>query len=191
MKIILVRHGKPLINQTKWISSHQMADWIEEYNQAKIDPLLPPNANVIQLIKQTPYRICSPLKRSQDSLNMIGIEQADEIDTLFQESALPYKKIPFLKLPAALWALLFRISWFVGFSQNAESKLEARIRARNATNKLIELAKQNQQVSVIGHGIMNQLIANELADSRWVCSIKQGNGYWHYCVFEKTGPSSI
>ncbi len=46
MKIILMRHGKPLLSQTDWITAAQMGRWIDQYNQSVVAVDSAPHLNV-------------------------------------------------------------------------------------------------------------------------------------------------
>ena len=186
MKIVLLRHGKPLLTQDRSIKSRNMQHWIDAYNSAKLDPVAQPSAALYKISKQCQHIICSNLPRSIHSAKYLKLNTINESCPLFRELGLPYRKIPIIKLKPKLWAGLFRLFWFMGFSLNSESYQDAKIRAGDAAKKLIEIAHSKESVLVVGHGMLNRFIAKELLNSGWSCSQKLGNQHWDYGVFEKT-----
>ncbi|MEO7580899.1 MAG: hypothetical protein ABIT83_25120, partial [Massilia sp.] len=83
----------------------------------------------------------------------------------------------FPRLPATLHTACLRLLWAAGFSAGIESLVHARVRARGAAQALAALAADGP-VLLLGHGIMNRLIARELTTLGWMASERQGKGYW-------------
>lgn len=82
-----------------------------------------------------------------------------------------------MRLPAAVWVALFRLLWLCGFSRNADSIQKTGIRAKAAAQKLMTLAEKGP-VLLVGHGIMNRLIARELIAAGWLAPASHTNNYW-------------
>jgi broad specificity phosphatase PhoE len=57
---------------------------------------------------------------------------------------------------------LFRLAWFCGFDSRAETASMAAQRAGEGAEKLISLAQEAEAVFLVGHGVMNSLIAKQL-----------------------------
>ncbi len=72
-----------------------------------------------------------------------------------------------------------------GLSKKSESATEVKFRSRDAAHKLEEHALSTGSVLLIGHGIMNRLIANELQLNLWKGSSNLGKKYWEYAIYEK------
>jgi broad specificity phosphatase PhoE len=73
----------------------------------------------------------------------------------------------------------------LGYSKNSESFNEAKERADDATNELESLANAQNEVLLIGHGIMNKLIAKVLRTRGWSKVRSSGQSYWNYEIYEK------
>jgi len=180
-QIVLVRHGKVKVNIPS-IYSKQMKEFIETYNQAPIEFYTISN-ELQSIIDNADIVLSSELSRTKETLKYLGRE-AQESDALFNEAALPYMNGNIVKLPATLWAVIFRIMWILGYSKHSESYKEAKIRAREATDKLIEYAKRNKKVVLLGHGVMNKLISKELIHRGVTLLEKTGSGNLGYTIFQ-------
>lgn len=185
MKIVLIRHGKPQLSKLQPIKARNMPDWIDAYNQADIDYNTVPTESALNEAKQCNFIITSQLKRATHSAKILQHPTPHLSDALFQEFDLPYRHISFIKLPPEIWAAIFRITWFLGFSLNAESYYEAKLRASSAADNLIKYAKQHGSVLLVGHGFMNKYIAKELTKRGWNNTKKANHSHWGYGVFEK------
>lgn len=182
-KIILIRHGKVDIKDYNNISANQFEKWIFEYNNSDIKSDFSSNDEIKNLLNETDILICSNLKRSIQSIE-IFYKIPFETNDIFNEAELPYSNWNLLKLNPKVWLIFFRILWFFGYSQNCESYKKTKQRAKKATERLIELSKQNETVILVGHGIMNKLIQKELILQQWNETKKIQSNNWDYGVFE-------
>lgn len=178
MEIILMRHGKPLLAQSGRISAAEMGRWINNYNLSEVGqediPTSSLNLDGVTVVSSTASRALS-------SAHALGC-QPTVVDAIFCEAELPYARWRYLRLPAGIWSVFFRILWFLGYSHGVESRAVARVRAGMASQKLIALA-QSGPVLLIGHGVMNRLIAKELKAQRWEGPAKLKNSYWSTNLF--------
>jgi broad specificity phosphatase PhoE len=182
MEIILARHGKPNLQQLAWITPRQMKDWILLYDQAdllvgEVPPATLKNATESGVI------VCSTLRRCVQSAEQLTRNRAFTAEEVFCEADLPHPDWHFPRLPFWLWNAVFRLAWFCGFSANAEPRAQAAARARNAAERLIELARENGSVFLVGHGIMTMLIAGQLLTLGWTGPKRPANKYWQFSVF--------
>ncbi len=184
MKIILLRHGKPDFQIPKYIASKEIENAIWHYDQAGIavDSLPPPSS--IDIANSAKVIVCSHLLRSLHSAQKLSEQPVYLSDKLFSEAHLPSSNITFPKLPPMAWFTIFRILWLFGYAKKGESIAITRQRAKKATEKLIEIAQQHQQVLLVGHGVFNQLIARELQKLGWKGSKKSPRKYWEYTIYE-------
>ena len=182
MEIILARHGKPKLKHWAWITPMQMKDWIQLYNQAE---LLVEDVPLDTLKKATESGVIvsSTLRRCVQSAQQLIRGRALLTEELFCEADLPHMLWRFPKLPLSIWGIVFRMAWFCGFSANAEPLAQATTRARNAAERLIELARGNGSVFHVGHGIMTMLIAKQLLALGWTGPKRPVNKYWRYSVY--------
>lgn len=177
MEIVLLRHGKPRVDLKGYLSVKEIKQLIENYAQSGIQD--EPD-NKLKNKFSNHLVICSDLARSKESAKELGLNSIYLSDSLFKEADLPHFDNDFLKLPVVGWVLLLRILWLFGFKKNGESFLEAKERSKCAAEKLIELTKQNEKIIVVGHGLMNRLIAKQLQKKGWFESGRAGKSYWEF-----------
>lgn len=166
MQIILVRHGRPDHRNPRWCTPREMKDWVARYNAAKVVVDEAPSG-VRQLAASADLVVCSSLSRCEQSRSELIQTHPHTSDSIFAEAHLPYPDWPFPRLPARLWRLLFRAAWFLGFARHTESIRVSDRRAEQAAERLITLAEQHGTVLLMGHGIMNILIARHLRRRGW------------------------
>lgn len=191
MQIILVRHGRPEHSSPRWCTPAQMKDWIERYNEAEVAVREAP-ARLAELAATAGAVVCSPSARCRQSRDCLGLGACPAPDPVFAEAHLPYPDWSFPRLPPSLWRLLFRSAWFCGFARHTEPIAESRQRAEAAAQRLIALAETHGSVLLMGHGIMNLLIARQLRRHGWSGPMPLlMRGYWHASVYRKAvaGPA--
>lgn len=175
MHITLIRHGKPILPASRWLAPCEMGQWIAAYDQSVVGATDIPAASIAACRRATVV-YASTLARAQSSALALGY-QAPHIDMLFREAALPFPLWRFPRLPAQLWAALFRMSWLLGLARGTESLADATARAKSASALLIAGAVDGP-VLLIGHGVMNRLIARELRAAGWLHTSRHRSGYW-------------
>jgi broad specificity phosphatase PhoE len=180
MEIILLRHGKPKIELNGKIRSVDFKKLITVYAESNIQDEPPQH---LQQQFNSHYVVCSHLQRSLHSAKKLGCEEIHFSNQLFAETDIPFFERSNIKLPVIAWLVLFRIMWLFGFNKNGESFVQAKIRARNAALKLIDLAQDNEKVILVGHGVMNRLIARQLRLNNWQGPTSPGRKYWEYGIY--------
>lgn len=185
MKIILLRHGKPDITNSRTFKAKDFHEWIKLYNSSQIDPDSSPSPQALKIAKSCNTVICSDLARSINSAHHLEINKIDYIDPLFREAELPYGDWNTPELNPYALAVFFRILWFMGYSRNSESYPEARVRSKLAASKLENLALEFTSVLLVGHGFMNRFISKELLSTGWKGALIPAKNYWSYTVYEK------
>ena len=183
MKIILIRHAKVLLDNTQKITAFEMNTWVEAYNHAPIDITLP-SKEVIRQIKGADVVLASSLSRTADSLAVIGVEPTEK-NSLFDEIDLPQAKGTWLKLSSKTWLVLLRLMMLAGYGKKSKVYTEAKQRATEVSEYLIDLANKHESVALMGHGGMHWLMGKELERRGWEC-VEQGGGSknWGYKVYE-------
>ena len=168
-----------------FLNSHQLSNWVYDYNAAKVDDSYPPlKASIIEM-QNSEVQISSDLARAIDSCEVLGV-QNHQIDSMFTEAGLPVPKRSFLPLPLNIWLICLRLMWLLGYSSNAESFKDANIRSVNAAKTLEDLANEHGSIALVGHGIMNRLIAKQLLATGWQkINAVQATQYWGFTEFEK------
>ncbi len=177
MEIILLRHGKPEVELSGWKSAEEFKQLASAYAQSGIQGH--PPSSIFEKFKSH-YVVCSNLNRSVKSANIIGYKEIHLEDKIFSESEIPHHDRSIIKIPMTIWLVYLRLRWLFGFSKNGESFLEANKRAELAANKLINLAEENEKVILVGHGLMNRLIARQLRLQNWNGPTSPGKRYWEY-----------
>ena len=162
-----------------------MRIWLERYNAANVVGRERPSA-LKQLAGTADLVVCSSLLRCVESRAHLQCECSVDPDPLFAEAHLPYPDWAFPMMPSRFWRLTFRTAWFLGFSSHTEPLNESRARARAAADKLIGLAQTHGNVLLVGHKIMNALIATELRRRGWKGpAMPLLAGYWHPSRYHK------
>ncbi len=188
MKIVLMRHGRPDFDFSRWISAGEFARIAHEYDTAAIVDTPPPQA--VAIARQCQAVVCSDLVRSPLSAAALGCENIVFSSHLFRESPLPYPDSGNIRLGLSAWAVLLRTAWLVGYAQNGESFRAARQRAQEATRKLVELAQMHDTVLLVGHGVMNRLLAKVLRNQGWRETQAPGSAHWTFAIYEATSASN-
>lgn len=183
MEVVILRHGKVNHPPIKMLSALEFKHWVDAYNSNELDRSLEPTEGALNIAKKVKAVVCSDLSRSVESAQYLGINNITVIDSQFTEAELPIGRWRYPILSVRIWAILFRVAWLFGYSNGSESLDEAKERARNATEKLIQLAHEHKSVLFVGHGIMNRLIAKELRLLGWVGPKVPSRKYWEYGVY--------
>lgn len=177
-----MRHGKPAFTGASRVTSLEMAEWISGYDRSDTGSDIPPQSS--KTLASSALRIISsPLPRALSSLTALGREP-DLIDDVFREADLPIFHMPAFRFPPILWASVFRVMWLCGISCNVEPRAIAKQRAAQAADILVTSVKvTNGPVLLMGHGVMNRLIAKELVSLGWKERRRQGSGYWNAGIY--------
>nr|WP_145138751.1 histidine phosphatase family protein [Pseudomonas duriflava] len=167
MQIILVRHGKPDHDGALWCTPREMMRWVEGYQTADVICKKLPT-DLVQLASTAGVLACSSLSRCIQSLTHLAGDRPYECDSVFAEAHLPGFALDWPRLPVRIWRLCLRTAWFLGLSVHTESVAVSNRRAKQAADRLIALAATHGSVLLMGHGIMNVLIARHLRAAGWV-----------------------
>ena len=189
MKIILCRHGKPYLNKalySRLLNSKQLDKWLCDYNASNVNDTHQPNKECFEAMQRCEVIFSSDLQRSIDSCRLLDTK-INQIAPVFREAGFPIPCQSFLSLPLSAWLVCLRVLWLLGYSMNSESYKQAKKRAVLASEKLQSFANKHGSVGLVGHGIMNRLIANNLQEVGWkkIGSIHERK-YWGLSIFEKT-----
>lgn len=177
-----MRHGEPHYRGAPRVSCREMIEWIDSYNLSSTGSDRPPERAQIQAYRALTF-LSSPLPRALSSLKTLGCEPG-VIDEVFREAELLVFRIPGLRLSPFYWAALFRVLWLCGLSGEAECVSVAKKRAVKAAEILVNVAKDSDgPVLLMGHGMINRLIAKELIASGWKEQTSPGTGYWGAGVY--------
>lgn len=181
MKITLMRHGRPEHHSSGRLNARALADWCEAYDLAQVSDA-PPDRSVA-IARQASVIVCSPLPRAQSSLALLGLDPV-EVDAIFSEVSVPLLPSERLELPAFIWLMLLRTLWLCGYASETESLKLARQRAARAAEKLISLSEKGH-VLLLGHGIMNKMIARELRKRGWQAEKHASSRHWSSAIYHR------
>ena len=183
MEITIIRHGKSLNNTKARMSASGFGQWIDSYNHSGIDTRYAPSSHALAQAGTCATVVCSHLCRSIESARALGVLSIDVQDALFRECDMPYTHWKYPKLSVSGWSLLFRVLQMFGYSSNAESLKEAKLRAKRCALQLGQLANENGSVLFVGHGFLNWLIVRQLLRQGWVGPRHAGREHWSYGIY--------
>ena len=185
MRIVLLRHGKPVIAGRKGLSAYEFAEWLDEWDQVGLCSRSLPEQETMAVAAKCNSKWCSNLQRSICSIKTVCPESDFVASKLFRELELPHGPWHWPKLNSTAWSVIFRLLGFCGYAYRAEARRQAKDRARIAAQRLSAEAEANQSVLLVGHFFMNRLIARRLVKDGWEGPTSPNGGYWAVSVYEK------
>ena len=183
-QIILIRHAKVDIDNTKKIDSLSLQKWVELYDSAPIASDSLPTEDTITLAQNADVVVTSTLRRAIDSAKMLGVEVHTQ-NTLFNEAAIPEIVIPYLKLKPKSWLVILRLMLLLGLGKKETSLKASKEQAKKAAMQLETLIKEHDKVALVGHGGMNFLIGKVLVKQGWKLEGKMSHENWGTVVYKK------
>ncbi|MGM9928130.1 MAG: histidine phosphatase family protein [Bacillus sp. (in: firmicutes)] len=180
MEISLIRHGKSELVNNERITCSDFKKWVEQYDYHGVFEERGYPLETTETVVRAKLIITSDLERSIQSATLLNPRVISISDALFRETGLPTPSrcLWGIKLRPGIWAVLFRLLWFCGYSKGCESLGHAKLRAKQATHQLIDYANKYQSVVLVGHGFFNRLIAKELQKQGWKGNRKTGSEHW-------------
>jgi len=106
-------------------------------------------------------------------------------DQRLAEAGMPYADWGGVKLSPKSWAILFRVLWYFGYSNNSESYSDAKSRAKIAAGVIAQNAETCGSALFVGHGIFNRLIVKELKARGWYGPRSPASKFWSNSVYRK------
>lgn len=107
MKITLMRHGKPLLPDTRWLAPFELELWIEHYNRSEVESVGIPAASV-KAASAASVIVTSTAPRALSSVQALHHNDF-EADAVFCEAQLPFALWRFPYLPPHVWAAFFTV----------------------------------------------------------------------------------
>lgn len=185
-RIILIRHGKPAIPKHLHTGHHGFHRYIEEYDEAGLDPESLPPAEISDLLRELTMLFTSGRKRAHESARALGGNARIVMDPLFDEAPLAAPKIPLLRMNVRKWAVVARILWHAGYHPEIENPKSARARAAKAADILMARAKEDGTAALVAHGYFNFLIGRELKRRGFRQTGTHREKYWNAVIYRKT-----
>lgn len=184
MEISLIRHGKSKHIENNRITCTEFQDWVEKYDRNGVFEENHYPSGTIEKITKANIVITSDLRRSIESAYFLNRNVSVVSDALFQETELPaLPRILGLKLSPNSWAVILRCLWFSGYSRKCESLVNAKQRAKQASEQLVKYAEEHNSVVLVGHGFFNLLLSKELQRVGWKGERKTGSKHWNCTTY--------
>ena len=183
-QIILIRHAKVDIDNTKKIDSLSLQKWVELYDSAPIVSESLPTKDTITLAENADVVVTSTLRRAIDSAKVLGVEVHTQ-NALFNEAAIPEIVIPYLTLKPKSWLVILRLMLLLGLGKKETSLKASKVQAKKAAMQLETLIKEHDKVALVGHGGMNWLIGKVLVKKGWELEGKISHENWGSVVYKK------
>lgn len=185
MRIILARHGRPVWDFHTPIGGHALGEWRRGEDDAPLDPTCRPGDRLVQLVRSAGSVFTSPLRRSRESAGLLVPDATPVVEVAFREAELPCAFRSRLRLPPEMWGFIARSAWLCGWSGGVESVTAARERAARAAGLLSERATRDGVVALVGHGMMNILIAGRLRGAGWRGPRLPSRKHWGFGIYER------
>jgi broad specificity phosphatase PhoE len=186
LRIVLVRHGRPAIETSPRTSHHGFRRYIDEYQEAGLDPMSAPPEELLDLVKGLNAVHTSDAPRANDSARTLLPEAELIADPLFAEAPLAAPRIPLLKMKVPVWAVMARIMWHAGYHPEIENYRRARSRANQAADILVGRALSNEGIAVlVAHGYFNAMIGRILRKRGFRRTGSHRVRFWNAVVYQQ------
>jgi len=183
-RIILIRHGQPHIALSPRTSHAGFAGYIDDYEEAGLDPSSLPPDELRDLVRELDAVFTSDRPRSHQSARALAPHAELIADPLFAEAPLAAPRIPWLNMQVAKWAVLSRILWHAGYHPKIENPAKARTRAARAADLLVARAKANGAAVLVAHGYFNWMIGRQLRRRGFSRTGIHQARYWNAVIYQ-------
>ena len=186
LRIVLVRHGRPAIETCPRTSHDGFRRYIDEYQEAGLDPVSVPPEELLDLVKGLNAVHTSDAPRANDSARTLLPEAELIADPLFAEAPLAAPRIPLLKMKVPVWAVMARIMWHAGYHPEIENYRRAKSRANQAAHILVDRALSNEGIAVlVAHGYFNAMIGRILRKRGFRRTGSHRVRFWNAVVYQR------
>jgi broad specificity phosphatase PhoE len=185
-RIIIVRHGRPVLNRNEGprLDWKAYRDWWSRYEQSPLaDGQKCPEA-LIREIPEDAVLLSSMRPRAMQTADRLARGREVRRDSTFNEAPLPPPRWKTRHLPKT-WNKIARVVWLMGHHDGDEHVRDARRRAGKAADMLIEAAGEGRDVVLAAHGWFNRMVRPELKRRGWTCAHDGGDKYWSYRIYQK------
>ena len=185
LRVVLIRHGQPAIPISPRTSHQGFRRYIDEYEDAGLDPVSLPPTELADLIGELKAVFTSDKKRAHESARALAPKAELIADPLFMEAPLAAPRFPLLRMTVPKWAVVSRILWHAGYHPEIEPPAQARARASKAADILIAHAEQDGIAVLVAHGYFNFLIGRVLLARGFRQSGSHRARFWNAVSYEK------
>lgn len=177
LHIFLIRHYKPQLVRAGFFNHIRAKQFINDYDAAGIETLINKPAGLPYAEIKRVHTSALP-RAKQTALALFGPGVALVEDKIFNECERKILALPLLQFPIKVWLAGARLLWLMGLnSQGIETYRQARQRARQAAETLINYAAEEQNTVLVAHGMLNLFIKQFLKQTGWQIIRQEGNGY--------------
>ncbi len=187
IRIVLIRHGKPDVGRGRWITHRKFKDYIEQYEQAGLDPESPPPDWLVNLTRQARRVYASDRPRATESARALAPHAQLSLSPLFMEAQLKSPRLPLVRLKPPAWAVIARLAWHAGHHGGIEDYRDARDRARRAVDMLSRVAGEDGIAVLVAHGYFNAIVGRTLSKQGWRKHGRHRARFWNAVVYERSG----
>ena len=180
-QIILIRHAKVDIENSKKIDAVSLKNWVKMYDNAEIYVDSLPTQKTRDLVDQADIVVTSKLQRTIATAKVLGAN-IYESNALFNEADIPEIEIPFLKFKPNSWLVIVRVLSLLGFGKAAVSLKTSKLQAKEGSQRLMEFSKEHTIVVLVGHGGMNWLLRKALVKEGWTLQADPSSKNWGMTV---------
>lgn len=178
-RIIIVRHGKPALARDKSMDWRGYRLWWQKYDEGGLADIQKIPPRVKELAGEADIVISSTLRRAKETAVLCRDGQpADLFDEDLVEAHLPPPHWGALKFKPRAWGVWSRISWWLGASDDMESRADANIRCERMATKLEGHAAGGKTVFVTAHGWYNRMLSGALQRRGWKKIESTGDRHW-------------
>jgi broad specificity phosphatase PhoE len=167
-QIILMRHAKPDVKKSGFYTRKKAIKYQNDYNTVDIQDF---DKNMIQTQIKDADINCSTLNRSyQTAKKIFGDGNRIKKDSLFREFELKIIDVGLLiPMPLIVYKGISRIGWMMGANcKGIECRKSAVLRAKKASEFLIEESNKNGTSILVAHGMLNKAIQKQLRKNNWI-----------------------
>lgn len=154
MKLGLVRHYKVITNENSFLSSHEFASAMRNYDSA------PVSKNGLK-INSDDWEICycSTLPRAVTTAESIYKGKIIKTDLIIEVPISPFTKRN-IKLPSFIWHIGARIAWYKSFKSQIEDIHKTRERINKFYNLIVE--SDFNKILIVSHGYFLRMFYEEM-----------------------------
>lgn len=183
-RVILIRHGQPRIALAPRTSHMDFASYIDDYEEAGLDPASLPPEELRDLVRELRTVFTSGRPRSHQSAQALAPHAELIADPLFSEAPLASPPIPLLRMTVAKWAVVSRILWHAGFHPGIENPRDAARRAVRGADILMARARADGAAALVAHGYFNWMIGRILRKRGFSRTGIHQARYWNAVIYQ-------
>ena len=182
IQIMVMRHGKPLLEKKKKYTWEEANEYIQAYDTVGVEAFEMESVCVPDGVNEM---YCSNLGRSINTAEYLSKNNIPLIsDERFREFERQILPIPGIKMPLSFWLITARIPWIFGFGE-IESLKNARNRSKEVAAFLDKNAHENKKTVLVAHGFLNRFLEKSLKKEGWTQVKDGGHDYLSVSVYTK------